>query len=205
MSRYDWEAGTIKIPAAEWVGFKKALRNAWAEEQERRLKLAEKLYEELVAAGKGRRNFNYVGALNGLLDQPRYREVDELGTSFEYALFKDVKTEPGKHPKPRKPKKADFPLPNSKTLSFSAGYDGHISLIEETRSVRWAVSENNRAVEDARDSVMGRKLFALLARMTWVRGSGGSLVGNDEYNRESRDYGGGSNYVTACYGPLGKQ
>lgn len=77
-------------------------------------------------------------------------------------------------------------------------------LDEKTRTVRWVVPENNHAVDFAWRHPMGKAFENALRKVRWVRGTGGKLVGNDEYNRDSRYEGGGANYVTRRYGPLGQ-
>jgi hypothetical protein len=51
---------------------------------------------------------------------------------------------------------------------------------------------------------MGQVLAQALAKVVWSRGSGGSFIGNDEYNRDDRNAGGGGNYVTRQFGPKGQ-
>src|SRR5690606_40658386 len=41
----------------------------------------------------------------------------------------------------------------------------------------------------------GKAFENALRKVMWVRGTGGKLVGNDEYNRDSRYEGGGANYA----------
>jgi len=38
----------------------------------------------------------------------------------------------------------------------------------------------------------------------WTRGSGGTIIGNDEYNQDSDAVGGGGNYVCYEFGPRKK-
>jgi hypothetical protein len=87
---------------------------------------------------------------------------------------------------------------HQKIISFD---DGCITLDYKTHCVCWDVPENNRASEHARDELVARALFRALEQIKWVRGSGGTIVGNDEYNRDSRGVGGGGNYEVAYYGP----
>lgn len=42
-------------------------------------------------------------------------------------------------------------------------------------------------------------LFRYLERVTWTSRSGGQIIGNDEYNRDSCEAGGGGNYVVREY------
>jgi hypothetical protein len=48
---------------------------------------------------------------------------------------------------------------------------------------------------------MGKEFFSRLRRINWTRGSGGTIVGNDEYNSDSYDAGGGANYTKDRFGP----
>lgn len=81
--------------------------------------------------------------------------------------------------------------------------DGDAFLSITGRTVLWEVQENNRAVEDARDTLAARALFGYLDGIRWTRSTGGYGVGNDEYHQDDREAGGGGNYVTFRYGPLG--
>lgn len=207
MSRHDWESGTLKLPTAAWAKFKKDLREGFNVEQRRLLDHATRLHTQMLAAGKGQRAFNYADCLQKLNypadDRNRYsqgwkpddRQIERLDT-----ILIDTKTK-----KLRRPLAKDFPLANGKTMTFTAGYEGHIALSDENRSVHWSVPENNHAVEAAHNTQMACVCFGLLAKVTWTRGTGGTIAGNDEYNRDSRDSGGGSNYVTKRFGPLGKE
>lgn len=78
---------------------------------------------------------------------------------------------------------------------------GESSIAFDGRTLVWAVGENNHARDYGRAHPIARALFAALDRVTWTRGSGGDIVGNDEYNRDNRDSGGGGNYVLNRYGP----
>jgi len=79
--------------------------------------------------------------------------------------------------------------------------EGYISFNLENKTVSYDVPENNRSVERARESKVGQLFFRTMGNITWTRGSGGTLYGNDEYNiHESRGYDGGGNYVTAKFG-----
>jgi hypothetical protein len=63
------------------------------------------------------------------------------------------------------------------------------------------VPSNNHACETARRHPVAAAFFAALGRVRWTRGSGGEIVGNDEYNRDVDYEGGGANYVVDRYGP----
>ena len=52
---------------------------------------------------------------------------------------------------------------------------------------------------------MGKAFFKRLAQVKWTNRTGGEIVGNDEYNEESRESGGGANYVTSRYGKADKE
>ena len=91
-------------------------------------------------------------------------------------------------------------LPRASTFS---GPDWQISL--KGAAVHYQVLENGNARSSARAHPVVAAFFAALGRVNWTRGSGGVFVGNDDSNTESRDSGGGANYLTASFGPLGEQ
>ncbi|MBC8739743.1 hypothetical protein F6X40_23810 [Paraburkholderia sp. UCT31] len=213
MSCYEWESGTLVIPSADWAKFKAALRDAFNKAQTHDFELAQKAYDALLADAKGKRGYDWLLNFKRLLTASQqsplrytYGEVKvypfKLRSAEEvFYLLTPNPAKPGD--KPRRPLKKDFPLATGKTVEFDAG-DGGITLIEEGRSVRWAVSEGNRACERARESYMGKRFFELLRTVKWTRGSGGDIVGNNEYNRDDMEEGGGGNLVTGSYGPTSK-
>lgn len=97
----------------------------------------------------------------------------------------------------------------AKATSKTTYYDGgewSISLNNDKKTVLWSVGENNHAVDDARSSVMGTRLFRELNRIDYGnrKQHGGYIVGNDEYNCDDTEYGGAANYLTATFGKAGE-
>lgn len=201
MSCYEWERGTIKLPAKDWAGFRKSLLEAWNKHQLELLERAQRAHERIKSALKGKRGKArdealvraiqlHVGDLHREANEPLVHLVLQWDRETRrYGL------------KPTAPKKKDLQL---FALSKDADIqlpDAYVGLRNATRSVTWDVGENNHARQHARDHWFARLLFAKLGRITWTRGSGGKIVGNDEYNRDNEHEGGGGNYVTAEYGP----
>lgn len=63
--------------------------------------------------------------------------------------------------------------------------------------------ENNHAVDSAHAAPGAIVFFAALGKINFTRNTGGKGIGNNEYSRDSQDEGGGANYTTFGYGPLG--
>lgn len=211
MSRYEWEAGSIVLPATAWPAFRRDLIGRWNADQERILQLAVKMRAEVEAAAKGKRGFDRAAWLEQRMDA---RQWGDNGETERQRDCEEVRRLIGLQPtyvdgkwtaptKTRAPKRKDLKiLPVSRGATLDLG-EATIRLDDQSRTVSWRVGENNHACDTARSLPMARVLFDMLSRVEWTRGSGGKIVGNDEYNRDSRDEGGGSNYVTAAYGPLG--
>lgn len=103
------------------------------------------------------------------------------------------------------PKRASLDL---KKVSQSASLetsDFSVGLVNETRTVVWNVPENNHARESAHAHWFAKKLFTALSRIEWTRGTGGAIVGNDEYHRDSDYEDGGGNYLVLRFGPKDKR
>ena len=211
MSCYEWEAGHIVIPSKEWSKFRKGLLTAWNEHLDTLLAKAKRAHKAAVAAGKGKRGENRQKAMKGAVARVCGGRISDYGY-FEgghrreaHDLYETITnllwTGPWNAKKFGAPKKKDMPY-----LTVSKGGtvllpDASITFDNTTRTVHWDVPENNRACEAARDHWFARKFFAALARITWTRGSGGEIVGNNEYNED--EYGHrGNRYVVATYRPL---
>jgi hypothetical protein len=203
MSRYDWEKGTLKIPAKAWKPLRDGLANAFNDRQGKLYELALKLHEKLLEIKKQakRGTFKAEQALATLIDG-RANSISlwcEYGNEAELVKASLLGPYSSRTGALLLPKKKDFPLAvSTKTTSYDAE-EGTISLNHKTMELHWRVSENNHAVERARDSYMGKTMFALLDKVEWTRGSGGEFVGNDDINRDNEDSGGGGNYTTATY------
>lgn len=80
--------------------------------------------------------------------------------------------------------------------------DGQIDFNREAGTVEWSAG-GNHGVERARNHPLAGVFFDELAKVRWTRGTGGVFTGNDEYNQDNSNEGGGANYVTTAYGPIG--
>jgi hypothetical protein len=234
MSRYEWERGTITIPTAEWPTFRTALIKAHNDRLEKDFADANAALPRIQAAGKGKRGETRVKAqwealaaycgqkleerfkcdgfrLAAKAQGYRWEEPNEDAQDRAERLLNILFTRPegGKWHELtilRTPKRKDLGLlPLTKDTCIDCGGDASIDLKNATHSVSWSVSDNNRACDRARGHYMARAMFGLLAKVKWTRGSGGTIVGNDEYNRDNDCEGGGGNYVTAHYGPEEKK
>lgn len=202
MSCYGWEAGTLKIPTKAWKQLRDGLAAAHNVRQEKLYKAALGLHAKAIEFKKNAKRGTFTveeawRSIAALLDKGDQCEIG----SDEYYAIKCSIFGPDNEQKGTilLPKKKDFPpAVSTKHKQYSAD-EGAITLNHETNELNWCVPENNHAVERARDSHMGKALFTLLGKVVWTRGTGGEIVGNDEYNEESRESGGGANYVTATY------
>ncbi len=225
MSCYNWERGTIKLPTKEWPKFRKSMIKLWNDRQLDSLAVAKKAHEKATLAAKGKRGRGrqplilaaIAGVCGGRIehgyfraDKSSYHGVSERN-EFAHERW-DVVTDlilvgsirEGTATKTKNPQKKDLRIfPVSKSCTLSIG-EGSVSFDNDTRSVVWDVYENNHAVERAHKHWLAQALFRKLQGMLWTRGTGGKIVGNDEYNRDSEYEGGGGNYVTSSFGPLGK-
>lgn len=190
MSKYEWEHGTIKIPAKEWARFRSAVIEEHNRQQQIAFEEAKDLYAQAKEAIKGLRGPRRNDALQKFFDRVEFQTVAAAFYVMEWSAGQRILRSTA-------PKKKDFPvLPKSKSCMIHL-LDASIVLDNERKEMIWTVEENNHAVDDARRDPVAQVMFKMLDKMNWTRGSGGTFVGNDEYNQSEGD---GANYVTAKYG-----
>ncbi len=186
MSNYNSEEGTIQLPKSKFAAIKKKFIADYNIIMEQELINAKDLRNHVITSNKGKRHVEY--CIKMLDDAERYNVSSET-------IFKMCDVEGNK--KPRAVNRKIVKFANSKTMQFSLNGEGSITFDKEHKTINYYVSENNHAVEAARRSKVGRLFFRTMNSITWTNGSGGSLIGNDEYNRED---GGGADYVTSSFG-----
>jgi len=214
MSCYEWERGEFKLSVKAYRKFRADFIARWNESMDRAYSRACKIHSEVLHANKGKRNVNWWEAVRdhrlylGGYGVPGYQSsASTLELDHHHLITKSLGFKgDGAGNRPCKPKKKDFPHATRKTTAFSDGWnDGAVMFHDSVRHVVWEVCENNHACEHARASFLGRLFFDLLGKVEWTRGTGGTIVGNDEYSRESHDVGGGGNYSKGSWGPKEQQ
>ena len=199
MSCYEWEHGEVVIPTRAWAKFRTGLLRKWNAQREKLLAQAQEAYPVVKAALKGQDlTFEAVHTAAEKWAKAQRIAYDEHGYDVPYALSKLMIHCTDKGLALRKPtKKSAGLVAVSKGCVIAMPYaDAHFS--NERHSVAWDVPENNRAKEAAHAHPFAGELFRALAAITWTADSGGTILSNDEYNRESGEdcEGGGGSYAT---------
>ena len=180
MSNYNSERGTIKIPSAEIVSLRREIVKAYNAQQERLRSRHNSRIDRMrkIAKEKGAHEVPY-----------------EMGmTEEETSLF--YRCTDGKKVKRCTKKALDLPKISEKKVTLSAG-ELYVTIDTDERTLTWDIDENNRAVERAYDSFLGKTVMSALRRVNWTRGSGGRILYQDEYQRDA--YAGPS--VSKTFGP----
>jgi hypothetical protein len=211
MSCYEWERGDVRLSTKEYARVKKTFIAIIKEDQTQNLNLANKLYNKIVAEAKGKRGVDY----SNLYHNCRFEKSVSYSTWGTVTKSKDLDpadtfwttcvNHENSSKRPLKPKKKDFLSKiDRKNLNFEHD-DFSIQFIDRIKTISWIVEENNHAKDRAHEHPVAKKLFNLLNGVKWTRGTGGTIVGNDEYNQDSDFVGGGGNYITMSFGPIGEQ
>jgi len=209
MSCYEWENGRIKFSTAEYGKAKKGFIQVLKDQQETAFKNAGRLHGKMLEYSKGMRNIDWKSVYSECHIEKRthsgrwggaisWVDLDSEGTFYNTA-FKECNTK-----KPLQPKKKDyFTKIDRKNPGFEHD-DFNISFNDSIKYVCWSVEENNHACERAREHEVSGAFFRLLNNAKWTRNTGGVIVGNNKYNRDNCDVGGGENTINDRYGPLGR-
>jgi hypothetical protein len=229
MSRNDWESGTLILPTAAAPALKKTLRE-WINALHDQVRAAAvQRYREVgqgtrsVTTYRQRVDAAIYGHGPGRVPsawQPTPGTVLPLGATREFVLAcaDAVLDGIGSEAQHRggsvhQPTAADVarvvPKMTNKDNSFicnrvSGGW-GEATIVFDGRTVTWSTGDGNRAVDGAHETPLAKVFFAALDGLAWTRSTGGTLTGNDEHNEEATQAGGGANYTTATYGPLGDE
>jgi len=210
MSRSEWEEGSIRLPAGSMKNVRAAVVAAHNASRMALFEAAQKILVQVRTANKGKRNVKWEQAITTAAYDARVDAYEvvwlllptrkmPLPTTGAYTpKWTEVRAT-----KPSTPKKSNLGLLGAREKSVEADL-ATITFHDDGRTVTWAVSENNHACESSRAHPVGRAFFKALGQVVWKRGSGGEIVGNDEYNGDDRRDGGGSNYVTTRFGPKSK-
>jgi hypothetical protein len=191
MSCYEWESGTIKLPTAEVTKVRKALIDGANAERAAVKGYVEKIERDVL---KGTRSLHVARErMEAHRRDYRARDNDPRYAETAWRVLDSVLLYGDKLRKiTAKDLDVYVPAATNRTKVWHIE-DGTISL--DGRVLTWEVHENNHSVERARRHPLAVTLFRILGRIDWTRGSGGIIVGNNEYNRDDRGPGGGGNYV----------
>lgn len=171
MSCYNSEYGRITIPSAEIVPLRKRIVRTHNEAQE---------------ALRTR--------FNGLLDRmrqllkndvPLHDIGDRLGFNEDmWSLIRAKYNRETGYIKKCYKKDLDTKKLSAQRVTLT-DEDLTVTIDTKSRTLIWRVSENNRAVERARRSALGKSTERALSRVKWTRNSGGVVKYQDEYQRDS--------------------
>lgn len=193
MSCYEWEHGTITLPSSYAPKLREVLKTAAEKRIEKITADTTRAWDHLKKMTPTKR------AAVRTWDDPLLRELDDD------TLWLLQSYESGKYVW-RKPTQKQI---REAVVSRNKGYDGQTNTVFHCGSeasitlfgnkVEWNVPENNHACERANSHPLAGVLFTFLDRVLWTARSGGQIVGNNEYNEDDHNAGGGGNYVVREY------
>jgi len=189
MSCYEWSYGEIILPSSEFSRVRKAMQDAMHAKWKKAFEDSQRFWKSLTPRQKS--------------------DWDEFRKALNARRF-DLDTmwliDPGhrRQEKPRRVLQSDVDWPTNRTTEFHES-DLSLSFKRETRTLVFSVGENNHAREHADNTALAKAFYEEMGKVRWTHGTGGVILGNDEYTRESgRAYeGGGGSYVVAAYGYIG--
>ena len=189
MSCYEWSHGEIILPSAAFSEVRKAVQDAMHAKWKKAFDDSQRFWKSLTPRQKS--------------------DWDEFRKALNARRF-DLDTmwlcDPMRRgqPKPRRTLQSDVDWPTNRTTDFHES-DLSLGFRRETRTLVFSVGENNHAREHADNTTLAVTFYDQMRKVRWTHGTGGVILGNDEYNREAgySHEGGGGSYVVAAYGYIG--
>lgn len=209
MTHNDWEEGTIVLPSAAFARVKRAVQDADAAHKEKVFELTQTFWKNLA-----RKEQTSTEAYRAAVERffaaryigPGRAPFGSKRAAAGNSVLQDAYGEMVDYDRLRKPSRVirtDMDFPTNRTTVFTAvGLE--VSFDKKASSMLWSVEENNHAVDDARSHPLGIAVFEALDDVRWTRGTGGYFTGNDEQHSDP-DHGGGENYVSLAFGPVGAE
>jgi len=198
MAWIEWEDGSVKLPAAEYVRVRQEVMRADQSHKDKVLSIARDFWRTLddrettdrSAYFRAQRDYFRIHATDSAIAQ----EILEDG--FESTSLWGQE-------RPRGLLRADLDYPTEDTNAFNVGR-AQIAFDPAPLSARWSVPAGREAAELAHRHSTARTFFEALRHVLWTPGTGGWIEGNDETNR---DYGAGGvlrpAYISVAWGPRG--
>lgn len=207
MSKDEWEHGTIKLPSAAFTQIRKAMEDGAKRDAQVAFDQTQVFWKGLSAKQRRDPQAFRSAAYDFAYGPPhapggRSTSQERPHAGHVYGLLLRATDSDGR---PRRVLKADVDFPSNRTTRFRVGSEASVTFDRDRSTVTWDVPENNHAVESAHEHPTARRFFAELAKVRWTRDTGGVLAGNDEYNRDGSEVGGGQNYATIAFGPIGAE
>lgn len=219
MSCYEWENGTITIPTKELPALHKVLRD-WqngfhTEVRAKALELHKVINTRSVSryhdgikelenkryARQDKPTSSFFGYREPSASQRRAETVEDAALEVLRRIqYMAARGEKAIHQPTVEDVSVYAPAATNRTKMFSLG---EASITVEKNNVTWDVPENNHAIEWAEKHPLHGVFFGALKKVQWTRGTGGVISGNNEYNRDDQEAGGGANYITNTFGPQG--
>jgi hypothetical protein len=212
MSCNEWESGSFILSTDAYREFTSNFLAKYNQMRDEDMVRLRALREHVLAAGKSvptsARNWRDIFFATAEKHRAEFTTSDLYQAFRNLMVTQSAETKQEEVGAPRRVTATTLPATVTKksianlTLKID-GCEATITFNKKKRTVGWDVRENNHACERARRTQLAKEFFLLLERVTWTRGTGGSIVGNDEYNRDNRGDGGGANFTKDRFGPLG--
>lgn len=180
MSCYGYERGTVKIPGNQWKATRDAIYSSYNYEINQALNKALFLYNEIKKEFKGKRKVDFADVVRRKLYNANYSNWDYAGHHFKEMIVKSLI----KDKKLVKPKKKDFVLKKPNKDFHLYDDDLRVSFDNKKRTIQYITDDNNRSIDRAEDSILGKTTLRLLSRVSYTSRTGGELYSMTEYDTD---------------------